>query len=64
VDKMKKDYVNVPSDITEVWQCNECPKFEYENGKGICYKLDRVVEGESMIDKECPYRKKKGKKKK
>lgn len=53
----------VPQDTVDVWQCNECPKFEYENGNGICYEMDKEVEDEHLIDERCPYRPKKNKKK-
>jgi hypothetical protein len=54
----EREYVMVPQDTIDVWQCNECPNFEYENFKSICYKLDDEVEDEHIIDERCPYRKK------
>ena len=60
----EREYVNVPQDTIDVWKCSECPKFEYENGKSMCYELDAEVEDDRFISEDCPYRNKKKKRSK
>jgi hypothetical protein len=38
-------------EITETDCCKECPYFDYEDGKGMCYDRDVEIETENSIDK-------------
>jgi hypothetical protein len=50
-------------EVTEVDCCKECPNFDYENGKGVCYdRGGKEVEDEDKIDMQCRFRKKRKKK--
>ena len=49
-------------EITEVESCQECPNFDYEDGKGMCYHRYEQVEDEEKLDIKCKFRKKKVKK--